>query len=109
MPSAAAFFGAIGAVSDLRRLERTAAPARGALSEREREGALLVADGAANKTIARRLSVSENTVEKHLSSIYAKLGFSKRTELTAYIVRAAERTASCEAGFGTGWCRMLAR
>jgi len=91
--AAVALFGEIGAVGDVRRLERLATPARGALSEREREIALLVAGGAANRAIARQLTVSEKTVEKHLSSIYAKLGFSKRTELTAYIVRGAERSA----------------
>ena len=91
--SASAAFSEIGAVRDLRRLERAFAPARGALSEREREVALLVAGGAANRAIARQLSISEKTVEKHISSIYGKLGFSKRTELTAYIVRGTERSA----------------
>ena len=90
--AATAIFGKIGAVRDLRRVERLA-PARGALSDREREVAVLVAGGAANRAIARQLAVSEKTVEKHISSIYAKLGFSKRTELTAYIVRGAEQTA----------------
>ncbi len=43
--------------------------------------------------VALRLAIGEKTIEKHLSSIYRKLGFSKRTQLTAFVVRDAERTA----------------
>jgi len=95
--AALALYGEIGAFHDVRRLERISSSAgvrvRGGLSDREREIALLVADGATNKTIALRLAIGEKTIEKHLSSIYRKLGFSKRTQLTAFVVRDAERTA----------------
>jgi DNA-binding NarL/FixJ family response regulator len=43
------------------------------LSEREREVLSLMAEGASNAGIARRLYVTEGTVEKHVRSILAKL------------------------------------
>ncbi len=55
------------------------------LSPREREVATLVASGAANNGIARRLAVSQRTIEKHLTSIYEKLGIRNRAELAAYV------------------------
>ncbi|HEY8416664.1 MAG TPA: LuxR C-terminal-related transcriptional regulator [Limnochordales bacterium] len=51
------------------------------LTPREREVALAVLDGMSNAEIARRLWVSEVTVKKHLSSIFAKTGVSSRTQL----------------------------
>lgn len=50
------------------------------LSEREREILLLLTEGEDNKKIAASLSISINTVEKHLQNIYKKLGMSSRTE-----------------------------
>jgi DNA-binding NarL/FixJ family response regulator len=50
------------------------------LTEREREVLQLVAEGLANKQIALSLSISEHTVKFHLSSLYAKLGVTSRTE-----------------------------
>jgi serine/threonine-protein kinase PknK len=43
------------------------------LTEREREVLELMAEGASNSGIARRLFVTEGTVEKHVRSILAKL------------------------------------
>jgi DNA-binding NarL/FixJ family response regulator len=50
------------------------------LTDREREVLQLVAEGLANKQIALSLSISEHTVKFHLSSLYAKLGVTSRTE-----------------------------
>ncbi len=58
-----------------------------ALSAREREIAALVAGGTANQVIAERLRVNQRTVEKHLTSIYTKLGLRNRSELAAFITR----------------------
>ena len=46
------------------------------LSPREREVALLVARGLANKEIARELGLSEGTVKQHVHSIFQKLQIS---------------------------------
>jgi DNA-binding NarL/FixJ family response regulator len=48
-----------------------------ALSEREREVLSLVAEGRSNAGVARRLWVTEGTVEKHVRSILTKLGLSE--------------------------------
>jgi serine/threonine-protein kinase PknK len=48
-----------------------------ALSGREREVLALMAEGRSNAGIARRLWVSEGTVEKHVRSIMTKLGLAE--------------------------------
>jgi DNA-binding NarL/FixJ family response regulator len=50
------------------------------LTDRERQVLQLTAQGLANKQIANSLDISENTVKFHLSSLYAKLGVTSRTE-----------------------------
>jgi len=50
------------------------------LTAREREVLQLAAEGLANKQIALSLNISEHTVKFHLSSLYAKLGVTSRTE-----------------------------
>jgi len=50
-----------------------------ALSEREIEVLRLVADGSANKMVADRLAISEETVKAHMRNILAKLGANDRT------------------------------
>ncbi len=45
-----------------------------ALSEREREVLGLIAQGFSNAAIAKRLVVTEGAVQKHVGSIFAKLG-----------------------------------
>ena len=52
-----------------------------ALTKREREVMLLVAEGLSNKEVGRRLGLSEGTVKIHLHNIYTKIGVSNRTEL----------------------------
>jgi DNA-binding CsgD family transcriptional regulator len=54
-----------------------------ALSDREREIANLVAGGASNPDIARTLFLSRKTVERHVSTILAKLGVKNRAQLAA--------------------------
>jgi DNA-binding CsgD family transcriptional regulator len=96
--AAAAIFSRCGALHDVRRLDRArperapAAPEESSandegLSSRERQIALLVARGRPNLEIARELSISHKTVEKHLTSIYQKFGFSTRAQLAAHVSR----------------------
>jgi DNA-binding NarL/FixJ family response regulator len=51
-----------------------------ALSERERDVLALMAEGRSNAGIARRLWVTEGTVEKHVRSILAKLNLPEAEE-----------------------------
>jgi two-component system, NarL family, response regulator YdfI len=53
------------------------------LSPRESEVLNLLADGLANKEIARRLEISEHTVKFHITSIFNKLNASTRAEAVA--------------------------
>jgi DNA-binding NarL/FixJ family response regulator len=53
------------------------------LTGREREVALLAAQGLATKDIASRLHLSARTVDTHLARIYRKLGVTGRAELAA--------------------------
>ena len=52
----------------------------GPLTDRESEVLGLLAKGLANKQIAVALGISEHTVKFHVSSIYAKLNVTNRTE-----------------------------
>jgi len=54
----------------------------GSLTEAERRVANLVAVGHTNKSAAKSLDLSINTVGTHLRSIYAKLGVQSRVQLT---------------------------
>ena len=51
------------------------------LTMREAEVIAAIRDGNSNKEIASRLSISEETVKRHLSNIYVKMGVSSRLEL----------------------------
>lgn len=63
----------------------TAAPDGDAgLTAREREVAALVTDGVTNAAIARRLVLSERTVENHVAHVLHKLNLPTRTALAAF-------------------------
>lgn len=97
LDEALAVYAACNAAGDLRRLAKRA-PSEAALpriraatlvdrhglSAREREIAALVATGSSNKIIAEQLNVSAKTVEKHLASVYRKLGITSRARLAVY-------------------------
>jgi two-component system nitrate/nitrite response regulator NarL len=57
------------------------------LTPREREVLVLLAEGAASKTIAARLGVSANTVRTHIQSILTKLQVHSRLEAAAFAIR----------------------
>lgn len=58
------------------------------LTERETDVLRLLAEGKANKEIARLLGIGERTVKSHVSSILAKLGVQSRTQAALYATRA---------------------
>lgn len=51
------------------------------LTQREREVAVLAANGASNQRIAENCKISERTVKAHLSSVFAKLNITDRLQL----------------------------
>jgi DNA-binding CsgD family transcriptional regulator len=51
------------------------------LTQREREVALLVADGLRSREVAERLAIAPQTVKSHLKTIFDKLGVRNRVEL----------------------------
>jgi len=81
-------FERLGAAPDLAWLERIAgrrpAVAPGGLSPREVEILRLVAAGMTNRAIAEGLTISERTVDRHVSNIFTKLDVSTRAAATAY-------------------------
>jgi DNA-binding NarL/FixJ family response regulator len=62
-------------------------PDRDTLTARERDVLRLLAQGLPNKLIARELRIGERTVKTHVSSIFAKLGVTDRTQAALYAVR----------------------
>jgi len=66
---------------------RAATSPAGTLSQREREVLLLVAQGLANKQIARRLSISEKTVKAHLTNVFRTIGVTDRTQAALWAER----------------------
>jgi DNA-binding CsgD family transcriptional regulator len=81
-------FQRLAAVPDVARVDAlTGSAARAgtrALTPRELEVIGLVASGKTNRTIAQRLSISERTVDRHVSNILMKLELSSRSAATAY-------------------------
>lgn len=57
------------------------------LTQRELEVLALVAEGLPNKSIARRLAISEKTVKAHLTRVFAALGVADRTSAALWAQR----------------------
>jgi DNA-binding CsgD family transcriptional regulator len=89
--AARAAFEALGAVPDLARLNalaKSASPREAhGLTPRELQVLRLIAAGKTNKAIAGKLALSEKTVDRHASNIFAKLDVSSRTAATAFAWR----------------------
>ena len=83
-----------------------------ALSARELEIAELVAEGHTNRQIARTLSLSDKTVETHLSRTFSKLGVDSRAAVATAVTKAngsrGARVASGPGGPRTVEARALA-
>jgi DNA-binding NarL/FixJ family response regulator len=61
--------------------------ARDGLSAREVEVLRLLASGRSNQQIAAELVISLNTVQRHVSNIFAKIGAGNRVEAATYAQR----------------------
>lgn len=89
--AASALFQRLGAKPDLERLEALRHPGRQAsrhgLTAREKQVLRQIAAGRTNKEIARVLSLSERTIDRHVSSILTKLDVPSRAAATAYAYR----------------------
>jgi DNA-binding CsgD family transcriptional regulator len=81
-------FERLGAVPDVARVDalvkkpKTGRPH--GLTPRELEVLRLVASGKTNKAIAKELSLSEKTVDRHVSNIFVKVNVASRAAATAY-------------------------
>ena len=62
----------------------------GPLTEREREVALLVAEGLANRAIGDKLFITQATVARHIANIFGKLDFTSRAQLIAWVVKSVQ-------------------
>jgi two-component system, LuxR family, response regulator FixJ len=56
------------------------------LTERERQVAVLIADGASSKEAGRRLGISPRTVELHRAHIMEKLGARNAADLVRIVL-----------------------
>jgi DNA-binding CsgD family transcriptional regulator len=65
---------------------RAVRQAFGGLTEREREVAVLIAQGKSSHAIADELVVSERTIEKHVERIMSRLGFTSRVQIAAWVL-----------------------
>ena len=81
-------FQRLGAEPDLARIQalspKAVPKAAGGLTAREVQLLRLVAAGKTNRAIAAELVLSERTVDRHVSNIFAKLGVSSRAAATAF-------------------------
>ena len=88
LEAAGALFTEVGAAPDAARVEQLLRrPASGdahGLTARELQVLRRVAAGETNRAIAAELVLSERTVDRHVSNIFAKLGVSSRAAATAF-------------------------
>jgi DNA-binding NarL/FixJ family response regulator len=62
-------------------------PTTDALTDREREVLELVRQGHPNKSIARRLQISERTVKAHVTHVFQRIGVTDRTQAALWAER----------------------
>jgi non-specific serine/threonine protein kinase len=65
-----------------------------ALSGRERQVAVLIAHGRANREIAEELVITERTAEAHVTHVLAKLGLRSRAQVAIWVLEHGGFTAS---------------
>jgi DNA-binding CsgD family transcriptional regulator len=81
-------FERLGAAPDVARVNSLRAPSAASsdrtLTSREREILALIARGMTNRAIADALTISDRTVDRHVSNILTKLDLPSRSAATAY-------------------------
>ena len=86
--AAGALFERLGAAPALGHLvslrSRTTQAQQSGLTPRELQVLRQIATGKTNKAIANELSLSERTIDRHVSNLFTKLGVSSRAAATAY-------------------------
>jgi DNA-binding CsgD family transcriptional regulator len=91
LDAARAVFERLGAGPELARTQSLLKEVRGShlhgLTRRELQVLRQVASGDTNKVIAARLSLSEKTIDRHVSNIFGKLGVASRAAATAFAYR----------------------
>jgi tetratricopeptide (TPR) repeat protein len=65
---------------------QVAKQAYGGLTAREREVAVLIAQGKSSRAIADELILSERTIEKYVERIMFRLGFTSRVQIATWVV-----------------------
>jgi DNA-binding NarL/FixJ family response regulator len=61
----------------------------GALTDQEKRTLELVGEGLTNRQIAERMFLTEKTIKNYVSSVLAKLGMQRRTQVAAFAARLA--------------------
>lgn len=78
---------AVGETADLVVTEARPSERDASLTQREFEVLELLAEGASNKTIARRLGISAHTAKFHVGRLLDKLDANGRTDAVAHAAR----------------------
>ncbi|WP_051009716.1 response regulator [Timonella senegalensis] len=58
----------------------------------------LIGEGLSNREIAERLSIAEKTVKNHITSLLAKMGLQRRTQVAAWVASRKHHAWSSEPG-----------
>ncbi|MDG0868186.1 LuxR C-terminal-related transcriptional regulator [Candidatus Lucifugimonas marina] len=77
----------ISTLADIASARTISADENFALTDRETQISILVAQGLTNGDIASQLELVEGTVKIHIRNIFRKLGLSNRAELTGFALR----------------------
>lgn len=75
-----------GVLAELKQQVRQESTDRFHLTRRELEVVALIVKGLSNRDIAQQLKLSEETVKRHLSNTFEKLGISTRLELAIFAI-----------------------
>jgi DNA-binding NarL/FixJ family response regulator len=91
----------LGALSEAMSMRPPDDSSLSALSKRERDVVLCVAEGLSNREIAHRLKLTEHTVKNYLFRIFDKLGVSSRVEAVLHVFKVLQTSSTSNAGART--------